>query len=143
MIILRNYSEEGTYIMIEDDEYNIVSEKEIESTRQGIVGFSENEDLIGVYLKGKDLYFIYNSKSYKFNSDTINFENNVINKEKRNFIVKINEKEVCAIEYKRVFFVFSLGEEEDEFDYLLYLSNLFQTKEDIERFSLSVEKLNQ
>jgi len=99
--------------------------------------------LIGVYLQSKELKFIYNKKTYKFASNEIEFENNILNNEQRKFIVRINEGEVCNIKYNRVKFIFSLGEEEKEFDYLLYLSKLFKSKEDIERFRLAMEKLGE
>lgn len=63
MIILRNYATTNTCIQIEDSGYKVVGNKC--KIRNGIGGFSEDGDLLGVYIENDKLYFQCNEKHYE------------------------------------------------------------------------------
>jgi len=64
---------------------------------------------------------------------------------KRNFKVKIRDSVVCDILYKPYVspFVLTFGDDEDEFDFLLYLSNLIVDKNSILSFIKGMNNLKQ
>lgn len=49
MIIMNNYSKVGTYIMLEISGYSIVEKNKVELVRQGVGGFSEDGQVVGIY----------------------------------------------------------------------------------------------
>ncbi|EJS69447.1 hypothetical protein ICW_02386 [Bacillus wiedmannii] len=57
MIIMNNYSKVGTYIMLESSGYSIVEKNKVELVRQGVGGFSEDGQVVGIYIKNNKLYF--------------------------------------------------------------------------------------
>ena len=63
MIVLENRYKIGTYIIIEEDTWSIKQEKVNKMLIQGIGGFTDKYELIGIYIKEK-YYFIYNNILY-------------------------------------------------------------------------------
>ncbi|MDA2632297.1 hypothetical protein PDQ38_24305 [Bacillus cereus] len=57
MIIMNNYPEVGTYIMLETSGYSIVEKNKVQLVRQGVGGFSEDGQVVGVYVKNNKLFF--------------------------------------------------------------------------------------
>ncbi|EJO5347065.1 hypothetical protein ACXATD_001834 [Clostridium sporogenes] len=143
MIILRNYSTIDTYIQIDNSGYTVVNKKC--DIRQGVGGFSEDGELLGLYIDDDKLYFQYNDKKYETKANEVNCINKVLNDGKRNFQVKINDVLVCDIVYKPYIspFVLTFGDDEDEFDFLLYLSNLMVDENSILNFINGMNNLNQ
>ena len=142
MIILENYSTIDTYIQIDNTEYTVVNKKC--DIRQGIGGFSENGELLGLYIDNDKLYFQYNDKKYQTKPDEIICTNERLKGDKRNFKVKINDIVVCNIIYKPYVNPLSLifGDDEDEFDFLLHLSKLMKSEESILNFIKGINNLN-
>ena len=142
MIILENYSTIDTYIQIDNTEYTVVNKKC--DIRQGIGGFSENGELLELYIDNDKLYFQYNDKKYQTKPDEIICTNERLKGDKRNFKVKINDIVVCNIIYKPYVNPLSLifGDDEDEFDFLLHLSKLMKSEESILNFIKGINNLN-
>lgn len=143
MIILNNYSKAGTYIILEPSGYSIVEKNKIKLLRQGVGGFSEDGQLLGIYVDSDKFFFIHNEKKYEAIPDEIICINERTDDGKRNFKVKIMNKVVCNITYKPYIspFVLTFGDDEDEFDFLLYLSNLMLSKDSILSFIKGMRKL--
>ncbi len=135
MIILENYSELNTYIKIVDESYTIISEDSYKNQVNGIGGISENGELIGIYVIDKKLYFQYNSTSYETTPRDLVCHYEHIDNGKYRFIVKNKGRIICDIEYKPYVspFVLTFGGDDDEFDFLLYLSKLLKDEASIER----------
>ena len=57
MIIMNNYPEVGTYIMLETSGYSIVKKNKVQLVRQGVGGFSEDGQVVGIYVENNKLYF--------------------------------------------------------------------------------------
>jgi len=65
LIILRNYSKINTCIQIDKLRYTVV--EKTGDIRQGVGGFSEDGELLGLYIDDGKLYFRYNNKTcFKF-----------------------------------------------------------------------------
>ncbi|WP_180229606.1 hypothetical protein [Bacillus pseudomycoides] len=143
MIILNNYSKIGTYIILEPSGYSIVEKNKVQLVRQGVGGFSEDGQLIGISVDSNKFFFIYNEKKYEAIPDEIICINERTDDGKRNFQVKITDKVVCDITYKPYIspFVLTFGDDEDEFDFLLYLSNLMLSKDSMLSFIKGMNRL--
>ncbi|APM37684.1 hypothetical protein [Clostridium kluyveri] len=143
MIILNNYSKTRTYIILESTGYSIVEKDKTQLARQGVGGFSEDGQLLGIYVDADKFFFLYNDNKYETNPDEIICTNARIDDGKRNFQVKIKDKVVCDITYKPYIspFVLTFGDDEDEFDFLLYLSNLMLSKDSILNFIKGMNNL--
>ena len=142
MIILKNYSTIDTYIQIDNTGYTVVNKKC--GIRQGIGGFSENGELLGLYIENDKLYFQYNNKKYETKANKVICTNKILNDGKRYFQVKINDILVCDIVYKPYVNPLALifGDDEDEFDFLLHLSKLLKSEELILNFIKGINNLN-
>jgi hypothetical protein len=143
MIFLDNYSKKNTYINITSEGYSIVDANSINDIENGEGGFSEDGELLGLYIDDGKLYFQYNTKSYETKPDEINCTNETLDDGKRNFKVKINEVIICNIIYKPYIspFVLTFGDDEDEFDFLLYLSKLMADENSIIKFINGINNL--
>ena len=143
MIILRNYSTIDTCIQIDNSGYTVVKKKY--DIREGVGGFTENGELLGLYIYDDKLYFQYNNKKYEAKPNEINCTNKMLNDGKYNFQVKINDVLVCNIIYKPYIstFVLTFGDDADEFDFLLYLSNLMADENSILSFINGMKNLKQ
>ena len=145
MILLDNYSKKNTYINITAEGYSIINADNINHIENGEGGFSEEGELLGLYIYNEKLYFQYNNKSYETKPNEIICTNKILNHCKRNFIVKINDRIVCNIIYKPYISPLALAFDEDEyeFDFLLYLSNLMKDENSILNFIKGMNNLKQ
>ncbi|MFL0251974.1 hypothetical protein ACJDT4_16260 [Clostridium neuense] len=143
MILLENYSKINTYINIKPHGYSIINADSVNSIENGIGGFSEDGELLGIYVDDDKLYFQYNDNKYETNPDEIICTNERLKDGKRNFRVKIRDVIVCDITYEPYIspFVLTLGDDEDEFDFLLHLSNLMLDKNAILNFIKGMNNL--
>ena len=143
MVILDNYSKKNTYINITQEGYSIIDANNINGIEDGEGGFTENGELLGLYICDDKLYFQYNNKKYEAKPNEINCTNKMLNDGKYNFQVKINDVLVCNIIYKPYIspFVLTFGDDEDEFDFLLYLSNLMADENSILSFINGMKNL--
>lgn len=142
LIILRNYSKINTCIEVDYLGYTVVEKSK--DIRQGVGGFSEEGELLGIYVDDDKLYFQYNDKKYESKPEEIICTNEMLNDGNRNFQIKIKDVLVCNIIYKPYIspFVLTFGDDEDEFDFLLYLSNLMVNKNTILNFINGMNNLN-
>lgn len=143
MIVLDNYSKKNTYITITKEGYSIIDANSINGIENGEGGFSEDNELLGIYVEGKKLYFQYNDKTYQTKPDEIICTNERLKGDKRSFKVKINDILVCDIIYKPYVNPLALiFGDEDEFDFLLHLSKLMKSEESILNFIKGINNLN-
>lgn len=146
MILLDNYSKKNTYIKITPEgNYSIINSENVDDIEDGEGGFSEDGELLGLYIHNEKLYFQYKNKSYETKPNEIICTNKILNNCKRNFKVEIKENIICDIVYKPYISSFALvfEEEEDEFDFLLYLSNLMKDENSILNFIKGINNLKQ
>lgn len=143
MAILRNYSEANTYITVDKNGYSVVNKNCAKSVkRQGVGGFCKNE-FVGMYVENRDLYLCYNDKIFLAQSADIDCSNILVPGGKRKFVLKLAGNEVCDILYDRIVDPLpAIGEDEEEYDTLLYLSNLMESKDTIDRFINSMITLS-
>ena len=143
MILLDNYSKINTYIKITTEGYSIINANNKNRIENGKGGFSEDGELLGLYIDDDKLYFQYNDKSYVTKPDEINCINEILDDGKRDFQVKIKDVLVCDIVYKPYVNPLALifGDDEDEFDFLLYLSKLMKNKDSILNFIKGINNL--
>lgn len=144
MIILDNYSKKSTCIVINDSGYTVYTEAEVKLTRHGEGGFSEEGELLGVYTCEEKFFFQYKDKRYEADPKSINCTNIYTNNKMRHFIVKVNDFVICDITYKPFIdpLIMIFGSEEDEFDFLLYLSKILKSEEAILDFIKGIQNLN-
>ena len=135
MIILENYSEMNTYIKIVEESYTIISDDRYKNQVNGIGGFSENGELVGIYVIDKKLYFQYNRTSHEVTSRDLTCACENIDNGKHRFMVKNKDRIICDITYEPYVspFVLTFGDDDDEFDFLLQFSRLLKDEESIER----------
>ncbi|HBF36796.1 MAG TPA: hypothetical protein DDW50_05700 [Firmicutes bacterium] len=144
MIVLDNYSQRETYIIIDSTGYSIVEKQKGKLAEQGEGGFSEDGQLLGIYVEADKLFFIHNDKKYKTNPDNIICSNTNTDSGKRHFQVEISNQVVCDITYKPYIspLLLAFDEDEAEFDFLLYLSNLLRDKDSILKFIKAIPEIN-
>ena len=71
MIVLENYSRKNTYITITTEGYSVIDANSINGMENGEGGFSEDNELLGIYVVDDKLYFQYNDKKYQTKPDEI------------------------------------------------------------------------
>ena len=144
MIVLENYSRKNTYITITTEGYSVIDANSINGMENGEGGFSEDNELLGIYVVDDKLYFQYNDKKYQTKPDEIICTNERVKGDKRRFKVKIKDILVCDIIYKPYVNPLALifGDDEDEFDFLLHLSKLMKSEESILNFIKGRNNLN-
>ena len=141
MIVLENRYKIGTYIIIEEDIWSIKQEKVNKMLIQGIGGFTDKHELIGIYRKEK-YYFIYNNKKYEFMIGNFECKNEYISKTEREFKVIISNQIVCKIRY--IPFIdpgfLCYDADVEEFDFLLQFYNLVKDKTSIYNIIKYIQK---
>lgn len=136
MIILENYPKISTRIIIENGTYSVQKAEEISKPIQGVGGFSEDGQLIGVFVENGKLFFLYNKECYQTIPSDLKCSNIYIAKSQRCFSIIIRDKKVCEIVYSpyidpgMVFY----DADPEEFDVLLYLSGLLEDIETMQNF---------
>lgn len=80
--------------------YSVIDADSIKSPENGQGGFSEDNELLGLYIDDNKLYFQYNNKKYETKPNEISCTNKRLKEGKRNFKVKIKGNLVCDIVYK-------------------------------------------
>lgn len=135
-IVFNNYPDITKFIIWQDGKYNILDDDTDIST-QGIAGFTENNNLVGVFVDSKEVFFAFETQVYSLSPTEFECSNTYINKDERCFILKNRDIEICNIIYKPfidpgiMFYEVDL----EEFDILLFLSNnVLKNKETLESF---------
>ena len=145
MIILDNESTWNTSIILSETNYEVV-EAIYKSSKDyfyhGIGGFSEDKELVGLCVYNKELYFCYNNISYKTSPKDICCDRVLCREDEDrkkwyyNFIVKINNKEVCNIKYIPYISPLAMpfSDDLDEFDYLYSLNKVMKNEKTLNTF---------
>lgn len=143
MIIMNNYSVAGTYIILETSGYSIVEKNKVQLVRQGVGGFSEDGQVVGIYVKDNKLYFFYNGQSFETSIDNLICINSYLSKLERCFSVIIRGRDICNIVYEPFIDpgMIYYDADPEEFDVLLYLSELLKNEHSIKRFMYGMEIL--
>lgn len=145
MILLNNYSQHDTFIQLETENFTIISSKNTGKIEDGIGGFSENNDLLGLYINNGKLYFQYNLNRYEIIPSEVLCSITKDNEKDNIFEVKIQNKEICKIVYKPFINPLGLafGESVDEFDFLESLRNILKDEDSINKFIKGMSYLKQ
>lgn len=136
MIVLNNYSKSGTYIVLGAESYTIVKKEEVNRERQGVGGFSEDGQILGIYVREGRFFLVYNQKRYEVKLGDLKCTNTYVSKVARRFTVAIGKQTVCDITYEPFIDPGMLVYDADpeEFDFLLYLSGILKDETSIAGF---------
>ena len=88
MIVLDNDSKMGSFIIIKDDTHSVIEAKKVNLPIQGVGGFSEDKQLLGIYIDGDRLFFVNNTNIIETTPNNLKCTNKYISKLERKFIVK-------------------------------------------------------
>ncbi|MEI4803427.1 hypothetical protein WAZ07_19580 [Bacillus sp. FJAT-51639] len=141
MIILNNYPKIDTYIILEPSGYSIVEKNKVQLVRQGVGGFSEDGQVVGIYVKDNKLFFFYNGQSFETSVDDLICTNSYISKLERCFSVQMGGQNICNIVYEPFIDpgMIYYDADPEEFDALLYLSGLMKNEDSIKKFMKGME----
>ena len=136
MIVLDNDSKMGSCIVIENGMYSVIEEEKVNLPIQGVGGFSEDMQLIGVFIDGDRLFFINNNSIFETAPNDLKCTNKYISKSERSFVVEIGDRKVCEIVYKPFIDpgMIYYDADPEEFDFLLRFSNMIKDQESIQNF---------
>lgn len=142
-VTLRNYSNYNQYILWNHHTYITIIKDKLDRPIQGIVGYTENKEIIGIYTKNSEVFFLNNEKEYKIDIPNFKCFNIYIDVNTRYF--KIENCGVIIFEslYEPYIDpgVIIYDVDPEEFDFLLFLSNnILSDKETLENFIISIEK---
>lgn len=128
-IILDNYSTIDNYIVIENLNY-ILTNENVEKT-VGVGGFTENRELVALYVDDKDLFFLHEYKKIKLDVKNMECSNFYIDKNMTCFEIALSDEVIIKIVREPVVNANMLlvGEDAEEFDILLYFKNNFLENE--------------
>lgn len=140
MIYLKNYSQYNTYICLQETSYSLVGDV---FQINGIGGFTEDKEMLGFYVKNDKFFFRYENKVFEIKNNNISCTNEYNEKGKRHFAMVIENSVVCEKIYKPYISPLTLAFEEDdeEFDFLLFLSRALSDETSVLRFRNGIEKL--
>ena len=135
MIVLDNYTTIDEKILLDPSTFSVkIVDDSYAEESIGVGGFVEDA-FLGIYSKNDLLHFCYNGKIYSANSENIRCTNASVGKENRHFSLSFSGNIICDLRYERNLSpVPAFGDDEMEFDFLLYLSDLLKSKDSIDRF---------
>jgi len=135
MIVLDNYTTIDEKILLDPKTLSVKTvDDSYAGEAIGVGGFA-GDVFFGVFTKNDLLHFCYDGKIYSDDSDSIKCTNVPVCKDNRHFKLFFSGNIVCDISYKRNLSpIPAFGDDEEEFDFLLYLSNLLKSKDSIDRF---------
>lgn len=145
MIILDNYSKIKTYIVLDNNMFSIIDYNNINSVMQGVGGFSESKELFGVYLENDKLFLICANKIYNIDPKLILCTNDKLENNKRRFKVMKKDEILYEQTYTPYVHPFSnvVESDEDEFDFLLYLSKIIKNEQTMNNFIKGMKYLEE
>ena len=140
MIYLKNYSEYNTFIRLDEDAYVVVDDAD---KIDGIGGFTETNEMLGFYIENDKFFFCYECNKYEVVLNEFSCVNEKNDDGKRKFKIIISDRIVCEITYEPYVNPIGLvfGEEDDEFDFLLFLSKYLQDEVSVTRFFEGLREL--
>lgn len=135
MIVLDNYTTVDEKILIDPNTFSVkIVDDSYAEEAIGVGGFAEDV-FVGVYIKKDLLHLCYDGKIYSADSDNIKCTNDPVGKDQRHFKISFSGNVVCDFRYERNLSpIPAFGDDEEEFDFLLYLSNLLKSKDSIDKF---------
>lgn len=135
MIVFDNYTTVDEKILLDPSTFAVKSvDDNYAGEAIGVGGFVEDV-FLGVYAKNDLLHFCYNGKIYSENSDNIKCTNVPVSENKRHFFLSFSGNAICDLRYERNLSPTpAFGDDEEEFDLLLYLSSFLKSKDTIDRF---------
>ena len=63
-VILRNYSVYNQYILWDGHKYKSIVKDNIDKKEQGIAGYTKGQEVVGVFIRNPEVFFLYNDKEY-------------------------------------------------------------------------------
>jgi hypothetical protein len=141
-VLLRNYSECNKYMIWNGYTYNTIDK--LDRSEQGIVGYTENKELVGIFIRNSEVFFLNNNKEYKIDATNFICSNPYIDKNTRHFKLENHNVTIYELIYEPYIDPGMLIYDADleEFDFLLFINNnILQNKETLENFIISTEKL--
>ena len=140
-IILRNYSEYQKYIIWEGSNYKTVDKDTVVAKKEhGICGFTENNDIVGVFARHHDAFFMIGKEEHKINQANFECSNIYIDKKTRQFKLINQNTLVCEIIYEPYIDpgISIYDSDPEEFDLLLFISNnILQSQEALANFIIA------
>lgn len=142
-ILLRNYSEYKKNIIWNGNKHKVVNTETINKPERGIAGFTENKNMVGVFVRDNDAFFLIDDKEYKIDIDNFQCSNTYQDKKTRQFKF-INQSDViCEIVYEPYIDpgMVIYDSDPEDFDFLLFLSNnILHNKEILKNFIIAKSK---
>lgn len=134
MMILDNECKMGTYIVFDGTQYIIKDKIDGAQKIQGIGGITDDNKLVGMYLKEEQVYFLYDKEEFEMVPDKFSCENRYISTTEREFTVRINDKLICQIKYVPFIDPGMLWYDADieEYDFLLRFYNMVKDEKGIQ-----------
>ena len=135
MIILDNYTTVDEKVLLDPSAFSVkIVDDSYAGEAIGVGGFVEDV-FFGVYTRNDLLHFCYDGKIHSADSNNIKCTNVPDSKDNRHFRLSLYGNVICDIRYERNLSpIPAFGDDEEEFDFLLYLSNLLKSKDSIDRF---------
>lgn len=141
MVVLRDYFSIDKNIVVDENSYKIVKMQDENYITCGVGGVGDDNRLYGIYVVNGKLFFICGMDRYELSTEKTTCSNRYITKKERLFEIKMSSKTIYQIQYKP--FVdpgmIYYNVDEEEFDILLYLSNLLSDRETIHRFISAIK----
>lgn len=142
-IILRNYLEYNQNMVWDGHVCISVSKDKITKPEQGIAGFTESKELIGVFIRESEVFFLYNNVEYQIDISNFKSINSYIDNLSRHFIFENRNAIIYETVYKPYIDpgISIYDSDPEEFDFLLFLSNnILQSKESLKNYIIAMQK---
>ncbi|TVX94898.1 hypothetical protein [Cohnella terricola] len=142
-VILSNYSLYKKYTLWNGSDYKIVDMDAVDGKVQGISGYTENKNMVGVFVKNNDVYFFLDNKEHRICIDSFECSNRYTDNKMRNFKLIDQGDLICEIIYEPYIDpgMIIYDSDPEEFDFLLFLSNnILQSKETLSNFIIARNK---
>lgn len=142
-VILRNYSEYNQYLIWNGYTYKTIVKDKLNRPEQGIVGYTDSKELIGIYIKNSEIFLLINEKEYKIDKSNFKCSNIYKDINTRHFKIENHGLIIFELVYEPYIDpgMVIYDADPEEFDFLLFLSNnILQDKETLENYIISIEK---
>lgn len=140
-IALRNYSEYNQYMIWNGNIYEPIDKDKLEKSEQGIIGYTENKELVGVFVKNSEVFFLNDNIEIRIDTSNFKCSNSYIDKNTRHFKLENQNSLVFESIYEPYIDpgMIIYDSDPEEFDFLLFLSNnILSNKESLENYILAM-----
>ena len=102
---------------------------------QGVADLIDENTIEGFFVQDTRIYFVINNNIMDITNKNIECTNNIVDG-RRDFILKIDENIIYEKKYDMIYSFEDLvvGYDEEDDDYLLYLSDILSSEENINKF---------